>query len=131
VVGASVALFLGGAGINTMSLIGMVILVGVVDNDAIIIVDFINRARAGGSSIRAAIMEAGHARLRPVLMTTGTTILGLLPMALGFGRGADLRQPLALAVIGGLISSTALTLVVVPVAYTLWEDVRARLGALA
>jgi HAE1 family hydrophobic/amphiphilic exporter-1 len=130
VVGASLALFLGGAGINTMSLIGMVILVGVVDNDAIIIVDFINRARAQGRSVRAAIMEAGHARLRPVLMTTGTTILGLLPMALGFGRGADLRQPLALAVIGGLVSSTALTLVVVPVAYTLWEDARARLGAL-
>jgi len=128
VVGAAVALFLGGAGINTMSLIGMVILVGVVDNDAIIIVDFINRARAEGMTVRAAIMEAGHARLRPVLMTTGTTILGLLPMALGFGRGADLRQPLALAVIGGLISSTALTLVVVPVAYTLWEDLRARLG---
>jgi HAE1 family hydrophobic/amphiphilic exporter-1 len=106
----------------------MVILVGVVDNDAIIIVDFINRARAEGMTVRAAIMEAGHARLRPVLMTTGTTILGLLPMALGFGRGADLRQPLALAVIGGLISSTALTLVVVPVAYTLWEDLRARLG---
>jgi HAE1 family hydrophobic/amphiphilic exporter-1 len=106
----------------------MVILVGVVDNDAIIIVDFINRARAEGMTVRAAIMEAGHARLRPVLMTTGTTILGLLPMALGFGRGADLRQPLALAVIGGLISSTALTLVVVPVAYTLWEDLRIRLG---
>jgi HAE1 family hydrophobic/amphiphilic exporter-1 len=129
-VGASLALFLGGAGINTMSLIGMVILIGVVDNHAIIIVDFINRARAEGMSMRAAIMESGHARLRPVIMTTGTSILGLLPMALGFGRGADLRQPLALAVIGGLISSTALTLVVVPVAYTLWEDARARLGVL-
>jgi HAE1 family hydrophobic/amphiphilic exporter-1 len=128
VVGASVALFVGGAGINTMSLIGMVILVGVVDNDAIIIVDFINRARADGKTIRDAILESGRARLRPVVMSTGTTILGLFPMALGFGRGADLRQPLALAVIGGLISSTALTLVVVPVAYSLWEDLRARLG---
>jgi HAE1 family hydrophobic/amphiphilic exporter-1 len=80
-------------------------------------------------SIRAAVLEAGRARLRPVLMTTGTTILGLLPMALGFGRGADLRQPLALALIGGLTSATALTLVVIPVAYTLWEDVRERLRA--
>jgi HAE1 family hydrophobic/amphiphilic exporter-1 len=128
VVGAALALFLGGAGINTMSLIGMVILVGVVDNDAIIMVDFIKRAAASGMTVRAAILEAGRARLRPILMTTVTTILGLLPMALGLGRGADLRQPLALAVIGGLISSTALTLVVVPVAYSLWEDARDRVG---
>ena len=128
VVGAMLALFVGGAGINTMSLIGMVILVGVVDNDAIIMVDFINRARGEGMSLRAAVLESGRARLRPIVMSAGTTALGLLPMALGLGRGADLRQPLALAVIGGLISSTALTLVVVPVAYTLWEDVRVRLG---
>jgi HAE1 family hydrophobic/amphiphilic exporter-1 len=124
VVGAMLALFLGGAGINTMSLIGMVILVGVVDNDAIIMVDFINRARREGLALRDAILESGRARLRPIIMSSGTTALGLLPMALGLGRGADLRQPLALAVIGGLISSTALTLVVVPVAYTLWEDLR-------
>jgi len=126
VVGAMVALFVGGAGINTMSLIGMVILVGVVDNDAIIMVDFINRARREGLALHAAALEAGRARLRPIIMSSGTTVLGLLPMALGFGRGADLRQPLALAVIGGLISSTALTLVVVPVAYTLWEDLRGK-----
>jgi HAE1 family hydrophobic/amphiphilic exporter-1 len=128
VVGAMLALFIGGAGINTMSLIGMVILVGVVDNDAIIMVDFINRARGEGMSLRAAVLESGRARLRPIVMSAGTTALGLLPMALGLGRGADLRQPLALAVIGGLLSSTALTLVVVPVAYTLWEDARVRLG---
>jgi HAE1 family hydrophobic/amphiphilic exporter-1 len=129
VVGAMLALFLGGAGINTMSLIGMVILVGVVDNDAIIMVDFINRARREGLSLRDAVLESGRARLRPIIMSSGTTALGLLPMALGLGRGADLRQPLALAVIGGLVSSTALTLVVVPVAYTLWEDLRTRVGA--
>lgn len=128
VVGAMVALFAGGAGINTMSLIGMVILVGVVDNDAIIMVDFINRARREGLSLRDAALEAGRARLRPIIMSSGTTALGLLPMAVGLGRGADLRQPLALAVVGGLISSTALTLVVVPVAYTLWEDLRERVS---
>jgi HAE1 family hydrophobic/amphiphilic exporter-1 len=128
VVGAMVALFAGGAGINTMSLIGMVILVGVVDNDAIIMVDFINRARREGLSLHAAAMEAGRARLRPIIMSSGTTALGLLPMALGLGQGADLRQPLALAVVGGLVSSTALTLVVVPVAYTLWEDLRERVS---
>jgi HAE1 family hydrophobic/amphiphilic exporter-1 len=130
-VGAIAALWLAGAGLNTMSLIGVVILVGIVVNDAIIKVDFINQARARGASVHDAIMEAGSARLRPILMTTVTTVLGLTPMALGIGRGADLRAPLAVAVIGGLITATALTLIVVPVAYDLVESGRARLLALA
>jgi HAE1 family hydrophobic/amphiphilic exporter-1 len=75
-------------------------------------------------ALREAILEAGRKRLRPILMTTVTTVLGLLPMALGFGRGADLRQPLALVVIGGLTSATVLTLIVVPVAYSLIESLR-------
>jgi HAE1 family hydrophobic/amphiphilic exporter-1 len=128
-VGAAVALFLGGAGLNTMSLIGIVILVGVVVNDAIVKVDFINQLRAQGLPLRAAILEAGRKRLRPILMTTVTTVLGLLPMALGLGRGADLRAPLALAVIGGITSSTLLTLIVVPVAYDLFEEWRTKLRA--
>jgi HAE1 family hydrophobic/amphiphilic exporter-1 len=130
-VGAIVALRLAGAGLNTMSLIGVVILVGIVVNDAIIKVDFINQARARGAGVRDAILAAGSARLRPILMTTVTTVLGLLPMALGIGRGADLRAPLAIAVIGGLLSATALTLIVVPVAYDLVESGRLRLLALA
>ena len=74
--------------------------------------------------LRSAILEAGRVRLRPIVMTTVTTVLGLVPMALGLGRGSDLRAPLAIAVIGGLISATALTLIVVPVAYDLIEDMR-------
>jgi hydrophobic/amphiphilic exporter-1 (mainly G- bacteria), HAE1 family len=130
-IGAITALWVAGGGLNTMSLIGMVILVGIVVNDAIIKVDFINQARARGAALRDAILEAGSARLRPIMMTTVTTVLGLTPMALGIGRGADLRAPLAIAVIGGLITATALTLLVVPVAYDLIESLRVRLLALA
>jgi HAE1 family hydrophobic/amphiphilic exporter-1 len=110
-----------------MSLIGVVILVGIVVNDAIVKVDFINQARARGASLRDAILEAGSVRLRPIVMTTVTTVLGLSPMALGLGRGADLRAPLAIAVIGGLSVATILTLIVVPVVYSLVESGRMRL----
>ena len=123
-VGAVLALALTGQGLNTMSLIGIVILVGIVVNDAIVKVDFINQARARGRGLREAIMEAGEVRLRPIIMTTVTTVLGLTPMALGIGRGADLRAPMAISVIGGLLMATALTLIVVPVVYSVVEDVR-------
>jgi HAE1 family hydrophobic/amphiphilic exporter-1 len=123
-IGALLALLVTGHGLNTMSLIGIVILIGIAGNDAIVKVDFIVQARTRGASTRAAILEAGRVRLRPILMTTITTVLGLTPMALGLGRGADLRAPLAVAVIGGLIVATFLTLIVVPVLYSLVEDVR-------
>jgi HAE1 family hydrophobic/amphiphilic exporter-1 len=110
-----------------MSLIGVVILVGIVVNDAIVKVDFINQARRDGMALRDAILEAGRVRLRPIVMTTVTTVLGLSPMALGIGRGADLRAPLAIAVIGGLTVATVLTLVVVPVVYASAEEFRERL----
>jgi len=125
--GAVVALLVTGRGLNTMSAIGIVILVGIAVNDAIVKVDFINRARREGLPRREAILLAARIRLRPILMTSVTTVLGLLPMALGLGRGADLRAPLAIALIGGLTSATLLTLVVVPVAYDLLEDGAARL----
>ena len=125
-VGAVLALLLTGQGLNTMSLIGSVILVGIVVNDAIVKVDFINQARGRGLELREAILEAGRVRLRPIVMTTVTTVLGLAPMALGIGRGSDLRAPLAIAVIGGLLVATALTLVVVPVVYQTVETIRAR-----
>ena len=124
VVGAVLALLLTGQGINTMSLIGAVILVGIVVNDSIVKVDFINQARRQGMALRDSIMEAGRVRLRPIVMTTVTTVLGLTPMALGIGRGADLRAPLAIAVIGGLIVATLLTLIVVPVVYSLVEGLK-------
>ena len=125
--GAVGALAITGQGLNTMSLIGVVILVGIVVNDAIVKVDFINQSRREGRSLRDAILEAGRVRLRPILMTTVTTVLGLFPMALGIGRGSDLRAPLAIAVIGGLVVATALTLVVVPVVYQTVERTRVRL----
>ena len=118
-VGAVPALWLTGGGINLMSGIGLVILIGIVVNDAIVKVDFINQRRRGGLPLREAIAEAGRLRLRPIVMTTATTVLGLFPLALGWGAGADLRSPLAVVVIGGLISATFLTLIVVPVVYSL------------
>ncbi len=125
-VGAVVALALTGEGLNTMSLIGVVILVGIVVNDAIVKVDFIAQAQARGSPLREAILEAGRVRLRPIVMTTVTTVFGLLPMALGIGRGSDLRAPLAITVIGGISVATALTLIVVPVVYQTVERARLR-----
>lgn len=118
-VGAVLALWITGGGVNVMSGIGVIVLVGIVVNDAIIKVDFVNQRRAAGRGFRRAIVEAGRLRLRPILMTTVTTVFGLLPLALGWGAGADLRAPLAVAVIGGLLSSTLLTLLVVPVLYDL------------
>jgi hydrophobic/amphiphilic exporter-1 (mainly G- bacteria), HAE1 family len=124
-IGALLALLVTGEGLNTMSLIGMVILVGIVVNDSIVKVDFIVQARERGAALRDAIIQAGRVRLRPIVMTTLTTVLGLTPMALGIGRGADLRAPIAIAVIGGLIVATLLTLVVVPVLFSVVEGVRA------
>ncbi len=131
VVGAVMALLLTGEGINTMSLIGSVILVGIVVNDSIVKVDFINQARRQGMPLREAILEAGRVRLRPIVMTTVTTVLGLTPMALGIGRGADLRAPLAIAVIGGLLVATILTLIIVPVVYSLVEGIKVRVAGVA
>lgn len=131
-IGAVLMLGVFGSGFNTVSLIGIVILVGIVQNDAIVKVDFINQLRREGMPIREAIMAAGHARLRPILMTTITTIFAILPMMLGFGPGAGLQAPLAVAVFGGLTGATLLTLIVIPVAYALVDDglnwVRARTG---
>ncbi|MFQ5677876.1 MAG: efflux RND transporter permease subunit [Gemmatimonadota bacterium] len=127
--GAVLALALTGGGLNAMSGIGLVILVGIVVNDAIIKVDFINQRRRAGLAKRAAILEAGRLRLRPIIMTTVTTVVGLLPLALGWGAGADLRAPLAVAVIGGLISATVLTLLVVPVVYSLVVEPGVAVGA--
>ncbi len=117
--GVSLVLSITQQSINLMSLIGCVVLVGIVVNDAIIKTDFINQRRAEGMPVRAAIIAAGRDRVRPILMTTITTVLGLLPLALGFGEGSELRAPLAIAITGGLTSATVLTLFVVPVLYSL------------
>ncbi len=120
-VGAVLALFLTGTTVNVVAFIGIIMLAGIVVNNAIVLVDLINQLQAQGLEKTSAIMEAGRARLRPILMTTLTTVLGLLPMAIGFGEGSELRTPMAITVIGGLLVSTLLTLVVIPVVYSLLD----------
>lgn len=120
-VGAVWALFLTGTTINVVAFIGVIMLAGIVVNNAIVLVDLINQLRASGMEKYAAIREAGRARLRPILMTTLTTALGLAPMALGLGEGSEVRTPMAITVIGGLIVSTMLTLLVIPVVYAVLD----------
>ncbi|MCD6194309.1 MAG: efflux RND transporter permease subunit [Candidatus Aminicenantes bacterium] len=120
-VGSIWALLITGQTINVISVIGMVVLAGIVVNDAIVKIDYTNQLRRRGIPLRSAIMEASRVRLRPILMTTVTTVLGLFPMALGLGRGSELQQPLAIAVIGGLLLATFLTLVLIPLIYELVE----------
>jgi len=123
-VGAVLALFLTGTTVNIVALIGVIMLAGIVVNNAIVLVDLINQLRAQGAERVDAIMEAGSARLRPILMTSLTTALGLLPMAMGFGEGSEVRAPMAITVIGGLVVSTLLTLLVIPVVYSLMDRKR-------
>ncbi len=118
-VGAVAGLAVSGQSVSVVAIIGAVILAGIVVNNAIVLVDAVNQRRGAGATTADALVDAGRARLRPILMTTGTTVVGLLPMALGLGEGAELRAPLAVTVIGGLVVATLLTLVVIPVAYSL------------
>lgn len=120
-IGAIMALFVTGTSINVVVFIGLIMLAGIVVNNAIVLIDLINQLRAKGVDRRDAILQAGRSRLRPILMTTLTTVLGLLPMAIGLGEGAEVRTPLAITVIGGLTVSTLLTLVVIPVMYELLD----------
>ena len=107
--------------ISIVVFIGMIMLAGIVVNNAIVFVDYINQLRERGNTKEEAIMLAGSVRLRPILMTTATTVLGLMPMALGLGDGAEIRTPMAITVIAGLISSTVLTLVVIPTVYAVMD----------
>lgn len=116
-IGVALALWLGGIPISIMVFLGLIILAGIVVNNAIVLIDYINTLRDRGLELKVAITEAGGARLRPILMTTLTTVLGLVPMALGLGEGAEIRAPMAITVIVGLSASTLLTLVVIPTLY--------------
>jgi len=118
-IGVVGGLLLTGTDITVIVLIGAIMLVGIVVNNAIVLIDAINRLRRAGLPKRQAVIKAGHMRLRPILMTTLTTVLGLLPMALSWGEGAELRAPLAITVASGLLLSTLLTLVVIPATYWL------------
>ncbi len=121
-IGVVLALYATETSISVVVFIGAIMLAGIVVNNAIVLVDYINNLRRNaGLARREAIVRAGSVRLRPILMTTATTVLGLLPMALGLGEGAEIRTPMALTVIAGLISATLLTLVVIPVVYDLLD----------
>ena len=126
-VGSLLALAAFGMTLNVFSVIGMIMLVGLVTKNSILLVDYANQLRARGLGAREAMEESGRVRLRPVLMTAVTTIFGILPVALGLGAGAESRRPMGVAVALGMTTSTLLTLIVVPVVYTLLDDVLGRL----
>ncbi len=126
-VGALGGLWLTGNTINIYSLIGLTLLVGLVTKNSILLVDYTNTLRHRGLGMREAVLEAGPVRLRPILMTALSTIFGVLPTALGVGPGSESRAPMAIAIVGGLFSSTVLTLVVIPVVYTLFDDLKGRI----
>ena len=130
--GVVAVLYLLSIPLSVVVFLGMIMLAGIVVNNAIVLVDYVNTLRKRGLPLEEALVEAGRVRLRPILMTTSTTVLGLLPMAMGLGDGAEIRVPMALTVIAGLLTSTVLTLVILPTAYAAAEGVvetlRARRG---
>lgn len=121
-VGALLALLFTRSTFGMISVIGIIFLLGLTNKNAILLVDYINQSRCTGLSRTEAILKAGPVRLRPILMTTAATILGMLPIALGWGAGSELRSPMAVAIIGGLLTSTLLSLIVVPVVYSVLDD---------
>lgn len=130
-IGVVLALLVTGRSLNLVAMIGVVMLAGIVVNNAIVLIDAVNQRRRAGMTRTAALLSAGSDRLRPILMTSATTVLGLLPMAMGLGEGAELRAPLAITVIGGLTLATGLTLIVIPVVYTLVDRSEAALEPVA
>jgi HAE1 family hydrophobic/amphiphilic exporter-1 len=125
--GTVIALSVLDISLSVVVFLGMIMLAGIVVNNAIVLVDYINTLRGRGMARDEAIVTAGQARLRPILMTTATTVLGLLPMALGLGDGAEIRTPMAIAVISGLVMSTMLTLIIVPAIYALFDRTLSRI----
>jgi HAE1 family hydrophobic/amphiphilic exporter-1 len=124
ITGVAAMLLITGTTVNIMSFIGMMILMGVVVNNGIVMVDFINQLRAAGLEKEAAIIEGSATRLRPILMTSLTTIFGLIPMIVSRGEGSELFVPLGITLFGGMISATFLTLLVLPVIYSLVDTLR-------
>jgi HAE1 family hydrophobic/amphiphilic exporter-1 len=125
-IGVVGALMLTGDTLNIMSMIGVILLMGIVAKNAILLIDFAKWSEEAGMPRREAIVEAGRARLRPILMTTLALIAGMIPVALGRGEGADFRAPLGRAIIGGVITSTLLTLLVIPTFYDILAGLRDR-----
>ncbi len=127
IIGVFLALFITGTTLSVMALVGIVMLAGIVVNNGIVMVDYINQLRHKGLPLYEAVVEGGKVRMRPVLMTATTTILGMVPLALEFGSGSETWAPLARAVIGGLTTSTFLTLLVIPIMYVIFEQVGEKL----
>jgi HAE1 family hydrophobic/amphiphilic exporter-1 len=121
-IGVALALLVTKGNLNVMSMIGIIMLMGLVTKNGILLVDFANQQRAAGMERADALLKAGRIRLRPIIMTTVAMIFGMLPLAFAIGEGAEQRAPMARAVIGGLITSTLLTLFVVPVVYSMLDD---------
>ena len=121
--GVFLALWISGNTLNVMSLIGAIMLIGIVVKNGIVLIDYISLNRERGMGIREAVVTGGHSRLRPVIMTTLTTILGMVPMAIGTGQGSEMWRPMGTAVIGGLTVSTILTLILIPVLYCVFASV--------
>jgi HAE1 family hydrophobic/amphiphilic exporter-1 len=125
--GTVVVLKLLGFALSVVVFLGMIMLAGIVVNNAIVLVDYVNQLRRRGMEMKEAIVQAGSVRLRPILMTTATTVLGLLPMAVGLGDGSEIRTPMAVSVISGLLSSTILTLLVIPSLYLMLDSLVSRI----
>jgi HAE1 family hydrophobic/amphiphilic exporter-1 len=125
VTGALIALAIGGQSLNVYSMIGLILLMGIAKKNSIILVDFTNQIRARGTPRDLALLQACPVRLRPILMTSISTLAGAVPSVLALGPGAEIRAPMALAVIGGIAVSTFMTLFVVPAAYSVLDDVNA------
>ena len=128
VIGGVGALLLTGNSLSMLSMIGFIMLMGLVTKNAILLVDFAIQGQGRGLSANEAVVQAGRIRLRPILMTTAAMVFGMVPIALALSKGSEIRAPMAIAVIGGVLTSTVLTLVVVPVVFSLFESVRRRLG---
>ncbi len=129
-IGVVLALLLTGNTLNIMSMIGVLMLMGIVAKNAILLIDFAKWGQEGGKDRRTALIEAGRVRLRPIMMTTIALIAGMIPVALGRGEGADFRAPLGIAIIGGVITSTFLTLLVIPTVYEILDDWRLKFSAM-
>ena len=125
-VGAMLAILITKQEFGVISVIGILFLMGLTNKNAIIMVDYINQLRISGLATRQAILQGATVRLRPILMTTGATILGMLPVAIGVGAGSELRAPMAIAIMGGLLTSSILSLFVIPVAYSIINDLKTK-----
>ena len=122
--GSFIALSITNTPLSVVALIGMIILAGIVVNNGIVLVDYINQLKEKGKSLNEAIIEAGKVRMRPILMTSLTTILALMTLALGIGEGAKIMQPMAITTIGGLFFATVLTLLVIPCIYMIFDNIK-------